>query len=144
MLSESFYHRVYQLVKRNIGLRVIAATLNVPLRSVLNVIARIEKSGLDEKKVVRSPDEIPLKQQKNAFLDAYFIPRNRYAVLQLVGFIVKEMKAKIEAELLIVKLSSWKIIAIQLTEITSMDETGAQLLLRDECRCRCDCAPTRS
>lgn len=129
MLSENIYHRVYQLVKRNIDLRIIAATLNLPLRSVLNVIARIEKSGLDEKKGFSSLDEIPSKRQKPAFLDAYFVPRNRYAVLQLVGSVVKETKAKIDAELLIVKLSSWKIIAIQFTEVTTIDETGAQLLL---------------
>jgi anti-anti-sigma regulatory factor len=129
MLSENIYHRVYQLVKRNVDLRIIAATLNLTLRSVLNVIARIERSGLDDKKGFDRIYDIPEKTQKPAFLDTYFVPRNRYAVLQFVGFVVKEMKAKIEAELLIVKLSSWKTIAIQLTEVTAIDETGAHLLL---------------
>jgi anti-anti-sigma regulatory factor len=129
MLSENIYHRVYQLVKRNIDLRVIATTLNLPLRSVLNVIARIEKSGLNEKKGFSSLAEVPGKPPKLPFLDVYFVPRNRYAVLQLVGFVIQETKTKIEAELLVVKLSPWKTIAIQLTEVMAMDETGAQLLL---------------
>jgi anti-anti-sigma regulatory factor len=129
MLSENIYHRVYQLVKRNIDLRVIAATLNLPLRSVLNVIARIEKSGLDEKKGFGALDQATAKPQRPAFLDVYFVPRNRYAVLQFCGFLAKEMKEKIEAELLVVKLSHWKIIAVQLTEVTTLDETGARLLL---------------
>jgi anti-anti-sigma regulatory factor len=129
MLSENIYHRVYQLVKRNVDLRVIAATLNLPLRSVLNVIARIEKSGLDDKKGSGTLYEVTSKPQKAAFLDTYFVPRNKYAVLQLVGFVVQTTKTKIEAELLVVKLSPWKAIAIQLTEVIGMDETGAQLLL---------------
>lgn len=129
MYPQNIYHRVYQLVKRNIDLHVIAVTLNLPLRTVLNVIARIEKSGLDEKKGFSAIDEIAAKPQKPAFLDTYFIPRNRYAILQLVGFVVKEMKKKLEQELLVVKLSSWKTVAIQLTEVTAMDETGAGLLL---------------
>lgn len=129
MLSENIYHRVYQLVKRNIDLRIIAATLNLPLRSVLNVIARIEKNGLNGGKGSGTLKNDKAPPQKQAFLDSYFVPRNRYAVLQLVGFVVKEMKEKIEAEFLIVKLSTWKIIAIQLTEVTAIDETGARLLL---------------
>lgn len=129
MLSENIYHRVYQLVKRNVDLRIIAATLNLPLRSVLNVIARIEKNGLGDEKKNSTPNDEKTLLQKPAFLDSYFVPRNRYAILQFVGFVVKEMKEKIEAEFLIVKLSTWKIVAIQLTEVTVIDETGVDLLL---------------
>lgn len=129
MLSENIYHRVYQLVKRNVDLRIIAATLNLPLRTVLNVIARIEKSGLDEKKGFASIEEPVAKTPKQAFLDTYLVPRNRYAVLQLVGFVVGETKPKLEQEFLVVRLSAWKIIAIQLTEVTTIDESGAGLLL---------------
>jgi len=129
MLSENIYHRVYQLVKRNIDLRIIAATLNLPLRTVLNVIARIERSGLDGKKGFGSLSERTVKPPKTAFLDSYLVPRNRYAVLQLVGFLVSETKPKLEQELLVVRLSPWKIIAVQLTEVTTIDETGAQILL---------------
>lgn len=129
MLSENIYHRVYQLVKRNVDLRVIAATLNLSLHSVLNVIARIEKNELEEKKGPETLSETPTQQQQQFSLDSYLVPLNRYAILQFTGFLVKDTKEKIEADLLAVKLSTWKIIAIQLTEVSDMDETGARLLL---------------
>jgi anti-anti-sigma regulatory factor len=128
-LPENIYHRVYQLVKRNIDLRIIAATLNLPLRTVLNVIARIEKSGLSEKQGFASIDEDSIKPKVTPFLDNYLVPRNRYSILQLVGFITTDTRAKLEQELLVVKLSSWKILAIQLSEITNLDVTGANILL---------------
>jgi anti-anti-sigma regulatory factor len=49
--------------------------------------------------------------------------------LQFVGFIIQEMKTKLDQELLVVKLSTWRIVALQLTEVTAMDETGAGILL---------------
>jgi ABC-type transporter Mla MlaB component len=129
MMSENMYHRVYQLVKRNVDLHVIAATLDLPLRTVLNVIARIEKSGLAGK-TGSDDNEVPSDTpQQHVFLDSYFVTKNRYAIVQFVGFVVREMMEKLERELQAAKLSLWKTMAVQLTDVTDMDETGARKLL---------------
>jgi hypothetical protein len=56
-ISEDMYHRVYRLMNRGTDPRLIAAALDLPLRTILNVISRLRKnqSTEPEKKVKRAP-----------------------------------------------------------------------------------------
>jgi anti-anti-sigma regulatory factor len=117
-------------MKRNTTPPLIAAALNLPLRVVLNVISRLEKKpelGADE-----CPDPtVSHNQEAGAapFLDAYFINKARYGILQLVGHLVKEKKALLDDELQKARITVCKAIAIKLTNVVAMDEAGAKMLL---------------
>jgi anti-anti-sigma regulatory factor len=128
-VSEEMYHRVYRLMKRDTDPRLIAAALHLPLRTVLNVIARLKKN---QGKLVMF-DILPGKEVKDAgstsFLDVYFLAKTRYAILQLVGFVTKEHKDTLELELQKVRESAWKAIGIRLTDVNMIDETGANALI---------------
>lgn len=128
--SEDIYHRVYRLMQRKTAPPIIAAALNLPLRIVLNVISRIEKKpelGGESSAGVADVDK-PVSSNPS-FLEAYFITKPRYAILQLVGHVSKDQSAALETQLQKVQSSVWKAVAIRLSDVTVMDETGARMLL---------------
>jgi anti-anti-sigma regulatory factor len=128
-VSEDMYHRVYRLMMRDTDPRLIAAALHLPLRTVLNVIGRLKKNQLIEPGAGRSSTADAGNTGPASFLDIYFLAKTRYGLLQLVGCIVKEHAGALEKELQNVRESAWKAVAIRLTDVTVMDETGASLLL---------------
>jgi anti-anti-sigma regulatory factor len=128
-LSEEMYHRVYRLMNRDTDPRLIAAALDLPLRTVLNVIARLRKNQLAEPVVHGKPAEEKNKTGSGSFLDVYFLTKTRYTVLQLVGHCTREQAPVLEIELHKAQSSSWKTIAVRMTDVTAMDEWTAQRLL---------------
>ncbi|MBN1130317.1 MAG: anti-sigma factor antagonist [Chitinispirillaceae bacterium] len=128
-VSEDMYHRVYRLMIRDTDPRLIAAALHLPLRTVLNVTARLKKN--QGAGVLFEP--LAIKDLKKAviasFLDVYFLAKTRYAILQLVGCVTKDHADTLESELQKVRESAWKAIAIRLTDVTAMDDTGARQLI---------------
>ena len=86
-LSQEIYHRLYRLIKRKVDPRFIAATLNLPLRTVLTVITRLENPDAPD---TQESSETTINQNKSVipekgFLDVYCYPKTRYAVINLVG-----------------------------------------------------------
>jgi anti-anti-sigma regulatory factor len=129
ILSEDMYHRVYRLMNRDTDPRLIAAALHLPLRTVLNIIARLKRSKPHE--AFPSPAaELEIEEQgSGSFLDVYFLAKTRYAILQLVGYCTREMATVLETELLKVQTSVWKAIAIRMTDVNELDEWTAKRLL---------------
>jgi anti-anti-sigma regulatory factor len=128
-LSEDMYHRVYRLMNRDTDPRLIAAALDLPLRTVLNVIARLRKNQLVDPVFQRKPAEEKNKTGSGSFLDVYFLTKTRYTVLQLVGYCIREQAPALETELEKALASTWKTIAIRMTDVTAIDEWTAQRLL---------------
>lgn len=93
-LSEEMYHRLYRMIKRELDPRVISNALNIPLRTVQNVIARMSQIKFDTP-VENSSD----KHLSDKFLDVYFLPKTRYAILQLVGMIINDTSKTLQDEL---------------------------------------------
>jgi anti-anti-sigma factor len=129
-VSEDMYHRVYRLMKRDIDSRLIAAALSLPLRTVLNVIARLKKNEAMDSGTGQSVSLHKKVSNRQLFLDIYFLAKTRYALLQLVGYLVKEQAETLELELQKVQSSVWKAVAVKMSDVAAMDETGARLLLR--------------
>jgi ABC-type transporter Mla MlaB component len=129
-ISEDMYHRVYRLMRRDIDSRLIASALNLPLRTVLNVIARLKKNELADQ---QSP-LLPAGEEKKSisaatFLDVYCLTKTRYSMLQLVGHLVKEEMQILEQELQKVETSVWKAVAIRMSDVVELDAACARLLL---------------
>jgi anti-anti-sigma regulatory factor len=136
MISEDIYRRVYRLMKQRIDPPLIAAAVNLPLSAILHVIGRLEKKP----ELAGSESEgapLSTKYQKESgsevFLDVYYFTKPKYSIVQLVGHIVAGSKPVIEREFHKIRTSVWKSIALQMAEVTAMDETGAAMVL-DLCK----------
>ncbi len=122
VLSIEMYHRLYRLIKRKIDPRSIAATLNLPLKTVTNVISRIEQTG-------NQKDQPEVTVETPEFLDIYFIPKIRYGLIQLVGNLIAPKLEQVQIELEKVANAPWKAVALQLTDVQSIDSEASAMLM---------------
>lgn len=127
-ISEDLYHRVYRLVKRKLSPHSIAATLNLPLRTILGVINKIERPDdiSSDTSLAQNSADVPHLQE---FLDIYFYPKTRYAILDLVGVLSDANSEKLRAELDKVVASSWKAVAVRMSDVTGITESVCSILV---------------
>ena len=135
MVSEDMYRRVYRLMKQRFEPPLIAAAVNLPLSTILNVINRLERkpelAGSESEGVPRP--SAARDASTEMFLDVYYLTKSRYTIVQFVGHITAKSKDIFEQEAHKIKTSVWKSIALQLTDVTMLDETGIILLI-DLCK----------
>lgn len=125
-ISEEMYRRLYRLLKRKIPPESIAGTLNIPLRTVHRIIDRINITLNDDPKANAEKNTKP--EQKN-YLDIYVFSKTRYSVIQLVGTLTEPYLKQLENELEKAFLSQWKAIAIEMSDILSIDKVCCELIL---------------
>jgi anti-anti-sigma regulatory factor len=133
--SEEMYRRVYRLMKQNFEPPLIAAAVNLPLSTILNVISRLESRPAlagSESEGVQPPPAVQ-DATGEVFLDVYYFAKSRYTIVQFVGHVTAASKEIFEREARTIRTSVWKSIALQLTDVTVLDETGAALLI-DLCK----------
>ena len=128
-ISEEMYHRVYRLIKRNLNPHTIAATLNLPVRTVLGVINRIEKGdtsgAADADGTTTNSNHEPQE-----YLDIYSYPKTRYAILDLVGALTDTFTEKLQGELEKTITSSWKAVAVRMSDVSVLSENAGNLLVQ--------------
>lgn len=134
--SEEIYHRIYRLYKRRITPHTIAATLNLPIRTVLGVIGRLEKKSNapppDLQKNGAENDAIQSKDEE--FLDIYFYPKTRYAILDLVGALSDTYNELLENEIQKVLESQFKAVAMRMSDVSFLSQSAAKILLAGKSR----------
>lgn len=128
-LSEEMYHRVYRLIKRNVNPHTIAATLNLPLRTILGVINRVEKGDSSTDTVSSETAEQSADNESQDFLDTYFYPKTRYAILDLVGVLSDSCTEKLLVELEKIMTSSWKAVAIRMSDVSAVSRAIGAILV---------------
>lgn len=126
-LSEEMYRRLYRLIKRNVDLRVIANTLNIPLRTVESIKSRFEKTSGNE--FVPSQDNEETERD-NSYLDIYTYPKTRYAILQIVGTLNAEHLAQFKDEIEKAYNTSFKALAIRMSDLTDIDQAAIDLIVQ--------------
>lgn len=128
-ISEEMYHRLYRLMKRKIAPKVIAHTLNLPLRTVEHIINRMEKAGNEKLKLNKATIQKSQKPDDEKYLDIYFYTKTRYSILQLVGALTKPYCERFEKELQKVLMSSWKAIALEMSDLSLIEEPCSDLII---------------
>ncbi|NLD94101.1 MAG: STAS domain-containing protein [Fibrobacter sp.] len=127
-LSEEMYRRIYRLIKRQIDPRVIANTLNIPLRTVESIIGRFGRTSPDE---LTSDTGLDSKETtEKGFLDIYNYPKTRYSIIQLVGTLTKEYVNQFNDELEKISATAIKALAIRMSDLSSIDSDGAGVLIK--------------
>lgn len=128
-LSEEMYKRIYRLVKRQVDSRVIANTLNIPVRTVEGIVSRLGKSAAGEFSNENDPVGVLAGDQDGGFLDIYMYPKTRYAVIEIVGTLTAQYLAAFIEELEKAYNSSLKAFAIRMADITRLDEQAAKTII---------------
>ncbi|HLV30769.1 MAG TPA: STAS domain-containing protein [Chitinispirillaceae bacterium] len=127
-ISEEMYHRFYRLHKRNIPPEAIANTLNLPLRTVQQLINRMNMTHSKTQKKVTTVQN-PVKSENADYLDIYFYTKTRYSIIQLVGVLTEKYSENLDKELQKSLTSSWKAIALEMSNVSLIDETCSNLII---------------
>ena len=128
-VSEEIYHRIYRLIKRRVNAHTIAATLHLPLRTVHGVINRLEKMDPSSEQANISNKNSEKPSDTNEYLDIYFYPKTRYAILDLVGALSDQYTEQLKTEFDKVLKSSWKAVAIRMSDVYSLSEAASGEIL---------------
>lgn len=127
-ISEEMYHRFYRLQKRNVPPEAIANTLNLPLRTVQQLINRMNMTHSKTSKKVTTVQN-PGKSENVDYLDIYFYTKTRYSIIQLVGVLTEQYSENLDKELQKALSSSWKAIALEMSNVSLIDETCSNLII---------------
>lgn len=119
-LSQEMYHRIYRMIKRDVEPKLIAATLNLPLKTITNIIFRMKQRDNQNSTTTVSPSN-ESEQVVSDFLDAYLYTKTRYAVIQLVGVLHVHNLYLLEKEVEKSISASWKAVAIRMTDLHLID-----------------------
>jgi anti-anti-sigma regulatory factor len=124
-ISMTVYRRIYRLVRKNIEPQVIAATVNLPLKTVQGVIDRFaaaRQGRLDE--YIDQREQIEEQQ-----LHVYVQAKTRYLQVDITGPLQQEQSGLLQSEFSKILDSKWKTVALLMRSTTSMDKEGVQKIL---------------
>lgn len=131
-LSEEMYHRIYRLIKRDLAPQTIAATLQLPIRTVLGVINRLDKPVSSLSNNATDTKELREKQHDSEFLDLYFYSKTRYAIIQLVGTLSETYTPLLANEIEKALELSWKALAIRMSDVIVLCESACTLIIENK------------
>jgi anti-anti-sigma factor len=130
-LPNEIYHRLYWYAKRNMAPLRIAAALNLPLKTVNNFIGRFRTDHAIADPTV--PDAATNTQTDSAdltdFLDIFIFSKTRHSVIDISGSLDKKNSGKLTELLLRTKTSHRNPLALKMTDILYIDESGAKTIL---------------
>ncbi|ERP30714.1 STAS domain-containing protein [Chitinivibrio alkaliphilus] len=84
----NIYHRIYKLHQKNISPQQIAATTNMPLKSVKSIIRKLslDPTEKDPKKEKRAETE----EELTPYLDSHITRQHTHVTIDFSGFFTKE------------------------------------------------------
>jgi anti-anti-sigma regulatory factor len=137
-ISWEIYHRIYRFAVKNIDAQSIASTLNLPIRTVNNILERFHNAGkeLPQEITVTDPPEgrsetkIKIQSEGLSFLDIYILSKARYVIMDLSGMVTIDHIDKVQKELNRLASSSWKAVALLMADVVMIDEKGMSEIIK--------------
>ncbi len=120
-LSDEIYRRLYRLIKRGVEPRRIAATLELPIKTVQNIIFRLEQGW--------NGSDSGSHEDHDDYLDAYLLTKTRHTVLQLVGKAVSSTLNSLQTEIAKLENCNSRAMAIKISDVTQIDEPASKELI---------------
>jgi anti-anti-sigma regulatory factor len=120
-ISQEIYHRIYRLYKKNIDTAVIATTVQLPLKTVQNIVNRFAHT-------YQSATTEPAGGGAS-WCDVLFMTRGRYAVLEISGAMSGERVSVCTAEFVRAVTLPFKAFALRMTDVSEIDEKGIEAIL---------------
>lgn len=123
------YHRIYRMGVRNIPVGQIAYTLELPIKVVKNIVAQLFPifKGLSNNKKEKPPKIH--NSVKQSYLDIYILQRLRFSIFDLYGMITDTHLNGLQEEFKRMLNSNSKIIAIRMSNVKAINETGLSIIL---------------
>jgi anti-anti-sigma factor len=129
-LPQDIYHRLYWYGRRKVDPAKIAAALNLPIKTVRNLIEKLGCEPAQEPNAAKAAtpalQDIRPSATANAadFLDLFVFTKTRYSVVDISGSIVKHHLQKLRDTLYKISRSDRKPFALKMTEVHLVDESG--------------------
>jgi len=117
----NIYHRIYKLHQRKIPAQQIAATTHMPIKSVREIIKRLEN------KVKESPESTTIPDM-DPYLDTVITRTNKYTLIDFSGFFVSEFVETIKNALSEVRQQLGLTLAIKMDETFHIDMEAFSVL----------------
>lgn len=118
----NIYHRIFKLHQRKIPAQQIAATTHMPLKSVREIIKRLEN-----RVVTTSANENDI--EIDPYLDILIFRSNKYTLIDFSGFFIGKYRAEINQTLTDVRQQLGLTLAIKMDEVFSCDMDAFQILV---------------
>jgi len=123
------YHRIYRMAAKGIPSDQIAFSLDLPINVVRNIVIQFfptlkETSNSEVKKTVKVYDS-----EKQPYLDIYILQRLRFSIIDLNGMVTEEHITRLQEEFDKVLKSNFKMIAIRMANVKSINEAGLSTIL---------------
>ena len=124
------YHRIYRMGIRKIPVEQIAYTLELPIKVVKNIFIQLFPvlKGLSSNKKKAKVPEIP-DTVKQTYLDIYILQRLRFLICDLYGMAIDPHLNSLQEEFKRMLNSSSKLIAIRMSNVKAINETGLSVIL---------------
>jgi anti-anti-sigma factor len=135
ILSQDIYHRIYWYAKRKVDPLLIAHTLNLPVKTVENIVEKLaankQLQSLHKTSAKSNEPDLPIAEviDNEHFLDVFIFAKTRHLVLDISGSLDRHNLQKLSDEVTKLKSSELRAIAIKLTDIKMIDEDGFAALL---------------
>lgn len=127
-VSIELYHRIYRLLRKGADCMRIAAAVELPLKTVQNIVARFkDSSSIDiNAEAAAGPhaqkvDSVPC--------EAIVFSKGRYALVDLTGQLVNNRLSSVLAEFGKLLNSEFKAFALRMKNVTAIDAEGFKAFL---------------
>jgi ABC-type transporter Mla MlaB component len=139
-ISWEIYHRIYRFAVKNVDAQSIASTLNLPIKTVSNILERFHNAGKSSPTETEAPSPKKSRPKANAeienqpeglsFLDVYLLSKARYAILDLSGMVTSDHLDKLQKELNHLASSSWKAVALLMADVVAIDDMAMAEIIK--------------
>jgi hypothetical protein len=124
----NIYHRVFKLHKRGITPQQIAVTTNMPIKSVMSVIKKID-GGESEGEIGAPVTNNVYRSEEDTYLDYNVNRQHKYIIADFLGFFTQEFKSVIDAALQEALKMGGVLVAIKLHDIFGLEEETLDYLM---------------
>lgn len=119
----NIYLRIYKLYQRKIPIQQISATMNIPVKTIKDLIYRFESKGAANK------DEKELEKISEPFLDHIVKKSHKYAILDFTGMLTAQFSEKINDALEEARQTPSQVLALKLEHIIEVDDTAMKIIM---------------
>lgn len=112
----NIYHRIYKLHQRKVPAQQIAATTNMPLKSVRSILKKFAQRA-DSKAELASGEYSSMAP----YLDKHIYKQHKYTIIDLSGFLIKDFFKKVKNIIIDAVQFSGSLIAIKMESVLDSD-----------------------
>ncbi|MGM0442750.1 MAG: STAS domain-containing protein [Fibrobacterota bacterium] len=133
----NIYHRIYKLYKKRFTVQQIAATTNMPLKSVKAIIRKLNSDDSSSAGTKEKSRQSSKQRDLSPYLDAHVTKQHTHVTIDFSGFFTAEFTQIIRREInQVIKDSSTPQIVLKISDIFEADTEAFTFLKKTAARLR--------